>query len=254
MSSEYISKLLGITPVAEVQTLKILVSVSATMQEWVGAEGLQLRPMDGRAAIMFDKSPAELTSAQICDVRILHSVNTFPVAAGCNMSFLRNRENAIYDGTRFNHILMPESNVPVPESISPMDAASEKDKQALEEWVLRYPTFTHDNIDTQGVMPFAGYPFVFVHQHHPAMQMIEHNADKLGLTNLQDAKFDTEWFKISVDLFHACVKTIRKDVLKKMLKTDLNNMVFEFIPITDEGVVMFDHEVSKNNKTLNPKP
>ena len=39
-------------------------------------------------------------------------------------------------------------------------------------WMQQYPQYTHENLETQGTMFLTGATYYFVHEGHPAIQML----------------------------------------------------------------------------------
>lgn len=65
-------------------------------------------------------------------------------------------------------------------------------------------------------------PWVFVHQDHPIIALLRHNAQLIGCRIDDQPKIDQEWYKVTRQVLNACCQTLRAKVLKHVTSNDLN--------------------------------
>ena len=78
-------------------------------------------------------------------------------------------------------------------------------------WMQQYPQYTSENLESQGVMFLTGATYYFVHEGHPAIQMLRSTQEDVGVQVSADA--EGQWYKVEVVTFMICVKTLREGVL-----------------------------------------
>jgi hypothetical protein len=65
-------------------------------------------------------------------------------------------------------------------------------------------------------------PWVFVHESHPVIALLRHNAGLIGCKIDEQPKIDQEWYKVTRQVLSACCQTLRTKVLSKVTSHDLN--------------------------------
>lgn len=80
-------------------------------------------------------------------------------------------------------------------------------------WMTQFPQYTSDNLVSVGVMFLTGATYYFVHEGHPVIQMLRASQDELGVLLSADATVEGQWYKIDVETFTFCIKTLREGVL-----------------------------------------
>ena len=61
------------------------------------------------------------------------------------------------------------------------------------QWRKDYPKYNATNIETEGVLEVQNCPYVFVHQDHPVISLLRHNASLIGCNIDAQPKIDNEW-------------------------------------------------------------
>ena len=61
-----------------------------------------------------------------------------------------------------------------------------------------------------------------MHQDHPVIALLRHNAGLIGCQIDEQPKIDLEWFKVARQVLSACCQTLRAKVLSKITSNDLN--------------------------------
>ncbi len=90
------------------------------------------------------------------------------------------------------------------------------------QWRKDYPKYTAANLETEGVLNVENNPWVFVHQDHPVIALLRHNASLIGCQIDEQPKIDNEWYKVTRQVLNACCLTLRSKVLSKVQSNDLN--------------------------------
>lgn len=80
-------------------------------------------------------------------------------------------------------------------------------------WMTQFPQYTTDNLEKVGVMFLTGATYYFVHEGHPVIHMLRASQDELGVHLSCDTTVEGEWYKIDVETFCFCIKTLREGVL-----------------------------------------
>jgi hypothetical protein len=83
----------------------------------------------------------------------------------------------------------------------------------------KYPRYTHENLDKEGVMLLTGASYYFVDLDHPAIQMLRTNEDTLGVHISPEPAAEGRWYKVDVDAFMFCVHNIRDNILQNTPST-----------------------------------
>ena len=92
-------------------------------------------------------------------------------------------------------------------------------------WMKKYPRYTRDNLDTQGVMLLTGASYYFVDIDHPAVHMLKANEDTLGVHISNEPVSEGRWLRVEIDAFMFCVQNIRDDILQNTPSTfNLNHL------------------------------
>lgn len=71
-----------------------------------------------------------------------------------------------------------------------------------------YPGYTDANLHTHNVLQAPNVPFVLIHRGHPAVELLNFNADVLGYD--APRPIDGEWLRVSKGLLVFACDTIRR--------------------------------------------
>jgi hypothetical protein len=93
-------------------------------------------------------------------------------------------------------------------------------------WMKQYPKYTSYNLDNEGVMFLPGCSYYFVRIDHPIIHMLRTNEETLGIHITEDTLIaGGQWYKIDIELFIFCIKSIRDNILQNTPSTfNLNNL------------------------------
>ena len=80
-------------------------------------------------------------------------------------------------------------------------------------WMQQFPRYTAHNIDSEGVMLLSGTSYYFVHEEHPVIHMLKTSEGALGVQLTQDTMVEGHWYKVDLEAFVFCIKTIRETIL-----------------------------------------
>ena len=159
----------------------------------------------------------QLRTALIHEVTLLEHRSTFPVPLGVTLGCIpANEKTDLGDGYAFT--VLPHSKIASPQVLYKCDTGSEEGNQ----WRKEYPKYNASNINTEGVLEVPNAPFVFVHQDHPCIALLRHNASLIGCNIDEQPKMDGQFFKIARQVLSACCDTLRSQVLTKVTSNDLS--------------------------------
>lgn len=93
-------------------------------------------------------------------------------------------------------------------------------------WMKQYPKYTSYNLDDEGVMFLPGCSYYFVRIDHPIIHMLKTNEDTLGVHITEESIIQGgQWYKIDVEVFIFCIRSIRDNILQNTPSTfNLNNL------------------------------
>lgn len=199
-----------------------------------GSEGASWSPVAGRAGDVFgvndffDTHPDVGQTANVLQNTVLHEVqvlsvqNDFPINLGVTISCIPGDE-CVKTGTRYALTCLSNSTCTHPETIY----SSESSQHEGIEWRQKYPTYNANNLDSTGVLQVVGQPYVFVSQHHPVIDLLRTNADKLNARIDDQPLIDGEWYKVTKQVMGQCCNVLRSKVLNKVSTRDMNDFVVQ---------------------------
>jgi hypothetical protein len=207
------------------RTLYVNVTGSLANLSMAGPSGGSWRLVDGKQIGVFglgsevDSQVAtnQLRTALIHELKILQDRSTFPVPLGVTINCVPAHEMTDV-GDRFAYTVLPGTQNSVAQTIYQCDTGSEEGLQ----WRKDYPKWTAANLETEGVLHVDNNPWVFVHETHPVVALLRHNAGLIGCKIDEQPKIDQEWYKVTRQVLSACCQTLRTKVLSKVTSHDLN--------------------------------
>jgi hypothetical protein len=207
------------------RTLYVNVTGSLANLSMAGPSGGSWRLVDGKQIGVFglgsevDSQVAtnQLRTALIHELKILQDRSTFPVPLGVTINCVPAHEMTDV-GERYAYTVLPGTQNSVAQTIYQCDTGSEEGLQ----WRKDYPKWTAANLETEGVLHVDNNPWVFVHETHPVVALLRHNAGLIGCKIDEQPKIDQEWYKVTRQVLSACCQTLRTKVLSKVTSHDLN--------------------------------
>lgn len=207
------------------RTLYVNVTGSLANLSMAGPSGGSWRLVDGKQIGVFglgsevDTQVAtnQLRTALIHELKVLQDRSTFPVPLGVTINCVPSNEMTDL-GERFAYTVLPGMQNSVGQTIYQCDTGSEEGLQ----WRKDYPKWTAANLETEGVLHVDNNPWVFVHETHPVVALLRHNAGLIGCKIDEQPKIDQEWYKVTRQVLSACCQTLRTKVLSKVTSHDLN--------------------------------
>jgi len=199
-----------------------------------GNESASWSPTPGRAGDVFgvndffDTQPDAGQTTNVLQNTLLHEVqvlsvqNDFPINLGVTISCVPGDE-CVKTGTRYALTCLAQSTTTTPEIIY----SSESSQHEGIEWRQKYPSYNSNNLDSTGVLQVVGQPYVFVNQHHPVIDLLRNNADKLNARIDDQPLIDGEWYKVTKQVMGQCCNTLRSKVLNKVSTRDMNDFVLQ---------------------------
>jgi hypothetical protein len=207
------------------RTLYVNITGSLANLSMAGPSGGSWRLVDGKQIGVFglgsevDTQVAtnQLRTALIHELKVLQDRSTFPVPLGVTINCVPAHEMTDV-GDRFAYTVLPGMQNSVAQTIYQCDTGSEEGLQ----WRKDYPKWTAANLETEGVLHVDNNPWVFVHETHPVVALLRHNAGLIGCKIDEQPKIDQEWYKVTRQVLSACCQTLRTKVLSKVTSHDLN--------------------------------
>lgn len=207
------------------RTLYVNITGSLANLSMAGPSGGTWRLVDGKQIGVFgvgsevDSQVAtnQLRTALIHELKVLQDRSTFPVPLGVTINCVPPREMTDL-GERFAYTVLPNTQNTVSQTVYECDTGSEEGQQ----WRKDYPKWTAANLETEGVLHVDNNPWVFVHETHPVVALLRHNAGLIGCKIDEQPKIDQEWYKVTRQVLSACCQTLRTKVLSKVTSHDLN--------------------------------
>jgi hypothetical protein len=258
---EGIAMMQGDTSVAQgtilTRTLHVNITGTLTNLAMAGPSGGSWKPVDGQQIGVFgmgsevDAQVAtnQLRTALIHELRVLQDRSTFPVPLGVIIKCVP--ANEITDlGERYAYTVLPRVQNTVSQTIYQNDPGSEEGLQ----WRKDYPKWTGANLETEGVLNVENNPWVFVHETHPVIALLRHNAGLIGCKIDEQPKIDQEWYKVTRQVLSACCQTLRAKVLNKVTSHDLNLFQVQLKRLnTENWDDVNDVEAATGNPSLTPE-
>lgn len=207
------------------RTLHVNITGTLTNLAMSGPSGATWKLVDGKQIGVFglgsevDAQVAtnQLRTALIHELKLLQDRSTFPVPLGVSINCVPPHEMTDL-GERFAYTVLPHAQSSVGQTVYQCDMGSEDGLQ----WRKDYPKWTAANLETEGVLNVENNPWVFVHETHPVIALLRHNAGLIGCKIDEQPKIDQEWYKVTRQVLSACCQTLRSKVLSKVTSHDLN--------------------------------
>ena len=213
-------------------TRRFNVHVTGSMTDFQnqGPQSASWTPMNGKAGEVFgindvfESTPDAGLAASVLQSAVLHKLtvleqkNEFPCNIGVTISCIPSEEMT-KTGQRYAITALPDAHNATP---CVCFSAAESETEG-HEWRSRFPSYTAQNLEEQGVLSVQGQPFVFVSQNHPVVELLRQNADLLSANIDEQPLIDGEWYKITRQVLSTCCQTLRNKVLSKVSTRDLNN-------------------------------
>jgi hypothetical protein len=207
------------------RTLYVNISGSLTNLGMSGPSAGSWKLVDGKQIGVFgmgsevDSQIAtnQLRTALIHELKLLQDRSTFPVPLGVTINCVPPQEMTDL-GEKFAYTVLPNMHNTVGQTVYQCDTSSEEGLQ----WRKDYPKWTAANLETEGILHVDNNPWVFVHESHPVVALLRHNAGIIGCKIDEQPKIDHEWYKVTRQVLSACCQTLRTKVLSKVTSHDLN--------------------------------
>ena len=227
-------------PQGTILTRTLHVNITGTLAnlEMAGPSGGSWKLVDGKQIGVFgmgsevDAQVAtnQLRTALIHELRVVQDRSTFPVPLGVTINCVPAHEMTDL-GDRYAYTVLPRSRNAVGQTVYQCDTGSEEGLQ----WRKDYPKWTGANLETEGVLHVDNNPWVFVHESHPVIALLRHNAGLIGCNIDEQPKIDQEWYKVTRQVLSACCQTLRTKVLSKVTSHDLNMFQVQIKRLNAQG-------------------
>jgi len=209
------------------RTLYVHIKGSLANLALAGPQGGMWKALSGKETAVFlpsldeEMDPSQgvhvIRNALVKRAEIKEHESSFPYALGVTLSCIQPTE--VTDlGQKYAYTVLPKSRISVPQEIFSCDSNIQDGSM----WRQQYSEWNHANLESHGVMDVNGQPYVFVHQRHPIIGLLRHNAELIGCDIDKQPRMDEDWLKITRQVLSTCCQTLRKQVLSKMLTQDMN--------------------------------
>ena len=188
-----------------------------TAGTWKLVDGKQIGVFGMGSEVDSHVATNQLRTAMIHELKVLQDSSTFPVPLGVTINCVPANE-MVDIGDRYAYTVLPGMQNTVGQTIYQCDVGSEEGQQ----WRKDYPKWTAANLEKEGVLHVDNNPWVFVHENHPVVALLRHNASLIGCKIDDQPKIDMEWYKVARQVLSACCQTLRTKVLSKVTSHDLN--------------------------------
>jgi len=201
----------------------VLVHITGNRATWehMGIHGALWRINAERAGAIFgcgETSEAtlneKLSRAMIRSVTVMESYTNIDEVVGVQIDGLPPKEFTC-NGEGVSLFLTGEGRVSHPQEVFNMSGNTELGLA----WMKQYPRYTSSNLEVEGVMFLTGASYYFVRFDHPAIHMLKANEDQLGIQITQEASVEGNWYKVDVEAFIFCVKSLRENILQNTPST-----------------------------------
>jgi hypothetical protein len=207
------------------RTLHVNITGTLTNLAMAGPSGGTWKLVDGKSIGVFgmgsevDTQVAtnQLRTALIHELKLVQDRSTFPIPLGVTINCVPPQEMTDL-GDRYAYTVLPQMHNTVGQTVYQCDVGTEEGSQ----WRKDYPKWTAANLESEGVLNVENNPWVFVHENHPVIALLRHNAGLIGCKIDEQPKIDMEWYKVTRQVLNACCQTLRAKVLSKVTSHDLN--------------------------------
>ena len=143
--------------------------------------------------------------------------STYPFILGVSLSCVPPSEVTDH-GEKYAYTVLPQSQITSQQKVY---ECNDNVHHGLV-WRMQYPEYNHANLESYGVMDSPGQPTIFLHESHPAVGLLRHNADMIGCDVDQLPRLGGVWLNISRQVLKTCCQTLRAKVLSKFHTQDMN--------------------------------
>ena len=199
---------------------------------WKPVDGLQTKLFANLDSDVVDAIAAttQLNCAVIHKVTLLEHQSTFPVPLGVDINCVPSREVTEL-GQKFAYTVLPNCINSNQHTIYEAEILNDE----MYAWHKEFPTYTASNLDSEGVVPVNGQPFVFIDCNHPVVSLLRCNSHIIGCDIDSQKKIEGQYFRVSRQVLQCCCDTLRRKVLSKVTSHDLNTLSLQIHRINAEG-------------------
>lgn len=211
---------------------KVVVAVRSTLADLVNGGMAAWAPTESQLNNMFRQRKFTNLSgkSEACgDLRsvVLHSVeatsvrSTFPISLGAQITGVDEKYYSSI-GQAYSMIVLPSSHNTTPVRLQ------EDDVSVAYDFSARYPGFTADNLETEGIHAVPQRRFVLVALNHPLITAIQENQDKLQMQDIQ--ALPDQMIKISTGLYETLMPLVKDQVRSQIKVADFAKMAVNIQP------------------------
>lgn len=214
-------------------TRKVMVNVRASLAELITkSSAATWSPSEATLGSMFKQKKFTNLSGQTQmqgDLRsvVMHSVeavgvkSSFPIAVGAQISGVD--ENCFSSSGKSYSMIAPAFAHTTASNVLQKD-----DVSVAYDFAERYPGFTADNLETNGIHQVPQRRFVLVALNHPLVTAIQENSSRLQMTDIQ--QMPDQLIKISTTLYNTLMPLVKDQVRAQIKVADFSRMAVSIEP------------------------
>lgn len=158
---------------------------------------------------------------------VVHSIDaesinsTFPIALGCKIAGVEEKTYSSI-GAPYSYIALPNAKKDSPHKLQ------EDDVSVAYDFAQRYPGYTAENLESNGVHAVPQRRFVLVAASHPLVTAIHENASALQTADI--TQMPEQLVKISTGLYDTLMPLVKQQVESQIRVNDLSKMSVSVAP------------------------
>jgi hypothetical protein len=122
------------------------------------------------------------------------------------------------------------------------------------EWERDFPSWNAQNLETDGVMMVRGSEYRYVIEAHPAIRLLEVNAELIGIDVRNHPRVHGHWIKITNTCFNALCSTLRTRVHRYRLEESSMPRDRQGSFFAPSGPIDLEEESDNNPSAAAPGP
>lgn len=172
--------------------------------------------LNGRSEMLGDLKSVVIHKMDASSVR-----STFPVSVGASITGV---DESYFSSTGRSFSMIALSNAVSQQNVP----LQEDDVSVAYDFAQRYPGFTADNLETNGIHMVPARKFVLVALNHPLVTAIQENQQRLQMSDIQ--QMPDQLLKISTGLYNTLMPLVKEQVRAQIKVADFSSMSVSIHP------------------------
>jgi hypothetical protein len=148
-------------------------------------------------------------------------MSTFPIALGAKITGV-DETTFTAKGTPFSMVIMPHSHNTTPAMLQKDDVSIAYD------FARRYPGYTADNLETNGVHAVPQRRFVLISADHPLVTALHENQDQLQMSEV--TQMPEQMLKIGASMYETLMPLVKQQVKSQLKVADMSTASVQIEP------------------------